>query len=97
MSRASRPKGAMAQKMNAKKGLILLASFCVGTIVWFGAFQFFSRDMTSLQKNAPMDIKNESGLTRMKVYIDSTAAAGTAFCVTALALAAIDRYKSQKK
>lgn len=53
--------------------------------------------MTDWQKNRPIDIRNESGLTRAKVYIDSSTAAGIAFCVSAAVLAVIDKKSSKRQ
>lgn len=89
----------VSNNFSKRKFILLAASFFISSIVWLGAFEFFSRNMTDWQKNRPIDIRNESGLTRAKAYIDSSAAAGIAFCVSAAILVLIDKktLKGQKK
>lgn len=87
----------VSNNFSKRKLVLLVASFFISTIVWLGAYEYFSRDMTSWQKNQPIDIKNNSGLTRAKVYIDSSTLAGIAFCVSAVILVFIDKKSSQRE
>lgn len=87
----------VSNNFSRRKFILLIASFFISTIVWLGAYEFFSRNMTDWQKNRPIDIRNESGLTRAKVYIDSSTAAGIAFCVSAAVLAVIDKKSSKRQ
>ncbi len=79
-------RGFAASRFSAKKGIVLAVSFLAAVLAWAGAYAYFSSQMTPSQKNAPIDVKNGSGLTRAKAYIDSTSAAGIAFCATSAAL-----------
>lgn len=87
----------VSNNFSRRKFILLAASFFISTIAWLGAYEFFSSNMTNWQKNRPIDIRNESGLTRAKVYIDSTTAAGIVFCVSAAILAVIDKKSSKRQ
>ncbi len=87
----------VTNNFSKRKAVLLVASFFIASIVWLGAFEYFSRNMISWQKNQPIDIKNNSGLTRAKVYIDSTTASGIAFCLSAIILVFIDKKTSKGK
>lgn len=89
-------KSFVSNNFTKRKFMLLAASFFIAATAWLGAYSMLSQNMTSWQKNRPIDIKNNSGLTRAKVYIDCTSIAGAAFCASALALALIDRARQKK-
>ena len=89
-------KSFVSNNFTKRKFMLLAASFFIATIAWLGAYSMLSQNLTQWQKNRPLDIKNNSGLTRAKIYMDCTSIAGAAFCASALALVLIDRRASKK-
>ena len=87
----------VSDNFTKRKFMLLAASFFIAAIAWLGAYSHLSSNMTDWQKNRPIDIKNDSGLTRAKVYIDCTSIAGAAFCASAIILVLIDNRKKNKK
>lgn len=90
-------KSAIVAKFSKWKLAVLAISFIVAAIAWFAAYEYFKSGATSYQLNRPIDIKNNSGLTRLKIYIDSTSVSGVAFCASAATLLLIDRLRKAKK
>ncbi|MBO7521192.1 MAG: hypothetical protein J6T16_03020, partial [Opitutales bacterium] len=86
----------VSNNFTRRKFLLLAASFFIASIFWLGAYYHLSSGMTEWQKNRPIDIKNGSGLTRAKIYIDCSSIAGAAFCASAAVLIFIDRRKKNK-
>ena len=90
-------KSAIAGRFSKWKLAVLAISFLVGAIAWFAAYEYLKSGATSYELNRPIDIKNNSGLTRLKIYMDSTSVSGVAFCASAVTLLLIKRFGKAKK
>jgi hypothetical protein len=85
------------KKFTRKKLLVLFVSFVVAVNMGIAAYFYYSKDLTDWQKNQPMDLRSEKGLTRAKVYIDSGIVGGLSFGLCAGLILFIDKIRNSKK
>lgn len=85
------------KKLTASKVIIFATSFLVGVNMGFASYFYFSKDLSDWQKNQAVDMRNESGLTKAKIYADSFSVGGISFCLSTGILLLVQKFRNKKK
>ena len=90
-------KSIIIQRLTKRKIAVFAASFLIAMAAWFGACAHFSKSLTPEEKSERIDYKNGEGLARLKVYLDSSSAAGAAFCLSCAALIICSKLSGKRR
>lgn len=85
-----------AGKITKSKIVIFITSLFIAIIAGAGTYAYLRSGIDPLELAENIDIKNETGLAKLKLYLDSASVAGVAFCVSSILLLIFAKISNKK-